>query len=107
MTADTSRVDADAPGVSRPRVNRLSIVAIALVGVAVTGIALRSGVSIFAGFFWLAVPAVGGGHVALHQIKMGRGRGATLAYIALGICYTAATFALLESVFTGVAYMRQ
>ncbi len=107
MTADTSRADADAPGVSKPGVNKLSIVAIALVGAAVTSIALRSGVSIFAGFFWLAVPAVGAGHVALHQIKMGRERGATLAYIALGICYVSATFALLESVSTGVAYMRQ
>ena len=55
----------------------------------------------------LAIPAVGAGHVALQQIRVRRERGAILAYVALGICYLFATYALVSSVYYGIVYMHQ
>jgi hypothetical protein len=40
--------------------------------------------------------------VALQQIKVRRERGAILAYVALGICYLSATYALVSSVYYGI-----
>jgi hypothetical protein len=45
--------------------------------------------------------------VALLQIKARRERGATLAYVALGICYLFATYALLSSLYYGIVSMHQ
>jgi len=55
----------------------------------------------------LTIPAVGAGHVALQQIRVRRERGAILAYVALGICYVFATYALVSSVYYGIVYMHQ
>ena len=109
MSADTSRVDSSQPIVAPARVNKLSIVSIVLVGAAFMGIAVRSWSwgPIFAGFTVLAIPAVGAGHVALLQIKARRERGAILAYVALGICYLFATYALLSSLYYGIVSMHQ
>jgi hypothetical protein len=109
MSADTSRVDSSEPSVAQAKVNTLSIVSIILVGAAVMGIAVRtwSWGPIFAGFTVLAIPAVGAGHVALLQIKVRRERGAILAYVALGICYMFATYALVSSVYYGILFMHQ
>ena len=68
--------------------NRLSVVALAC---AILGTA---------GGFWFGAAGfvtfgVGAGHVSLHQIKARGERGATLAYIALAVCYLIATWALV------------
>jgi hypothetical protein len=109
MSADTSRVDSSEPRVSQAEVNTLSIVSIVLVAAATMGIAMRtwSWGPIFAGFTVLVIPAVGAGHVALQQIKVRRERGAILAYIALGICYLFATYALVSSVYYGIVSLHQ
>ena len=107
MSADTSRIDTSEPSVSQAKLNTLSIVSIVLVGAAFMGIAVRawSWGPIFAGFTVLAIPAVGAGHVALLQIKARRERGAILAYVALGICYVFATYALVSGVYYGIVSM--
>jgi hypothetical protein len=104
MSADTTRVDSSEPSVARAKVNTLSIVSIVLVAASAMGIAVRpwSWGPIFAGFTVLVIPAVGAGHVALQQIKVRRERGAILAYVALGICYLFATYALVSSVYYGI-----
>ena len=109
MSADTSRVDSSQPIVAPARVNKLSIVSIVLVGAAFMGIAVRawSWGPIFAGFTVLAIPAVGAGHVALQQVRVRRERGAILAYVALGICYLFATYALVSSVYYRIANLHQ
>ena len=48
---------------------------------------------------------VGAGHVALQQIKVRGERGAILAYIALGISYLIATYALVLYVALRLAFM--
>jgi hypothetical protein len=109
MSADTSRIDTSEPSVSQAKLNTLSIVSIVLVAAAVMGISVRpwSWGPIFAGFTVLTIPAVGAGHVALQQIRVRRERGAILAYVALGICYVFATYALVSSVYYGIVYMHQ
>lgn len=100
MSADISRIDSSAPTVSQPKVNTLSIVSIVLVAVAVAG-------SVFGGGAVLFVFAVGAGHVALQQIKVRGERCAILAYLALGISYLIATYALVSSVYLRIVYIQQ
>lgn len=111
MTTAGGTSDSSEPSVSLPKLNTLAIVSIVLVAVAAMGIAVGSrswswGI-FFGGPIVLAIPAVGAGHAALQQIKVRRERGAILAYVALGICYLFATYALVSSVFTGIVYLRQ
>ena len=111
MTTAGGTSDSSEPSVSLPKLNTLAIVAIVLVAVAAMGIAVGSrswswGI-FFGGPIVLAIPAVGASHAALQQIKVRRERGAILAYVALGICYLFATYALVSSVFTGIVYLRQ
>ena len=108
MSADTSRVDSSEPRVSKAKVNTLSVVSVVLVVASMIGIAVRawSWGPIFAGFTVLVIPAVGAGHVALQQIRLRRERGAILAYIALGICYLFAAYALVSSVYYGIVSLR-
>ena len=111
MTTAGGTSDSSEPSVSLPKLNTLAIVSIVLVAVAAMGIAVGSrswSWGIFLGGpIVLAIPAVGAGHAALQQIKVRRERGAILAYVALGICYLFATYALVSSVFTGIVYLRQ
>jgi hypothetical protein len=111
MTTAGGTSDSSEPSVSLPKLNTLAIVAIVLVAVAAMGIAVGSrswswGI-FFGGPLVLAIPAVGAGHAALQQINVRRERGAILAYVALGICYLFATYALVSSVLTGIVYLHQ
>ena len=45
--------------------------------------------------------------MALQQIRVRRERGAILAYVAVGICYVFATYAMVSSVYYGIVYMHQ
>ena len=76
MTVNTSQ----AKSVALAKVNPLALVSITCAAVGVAALVLGS-VTI------LAVFAVGSGHVSLQQIKARHERGATLAYIALGVSY--------------------
>jgi len=113
MTTAGGTSDSSEPSVSLPKLNTQAIVSIVLVVVAAMGIVVGSrswswswGI-FFGGPIVLAIPAVGAGHAALQQIKVRRERGAILTYVALGICYLFATYALVSSVFTGIVYLRQ
>ena len=104
MTTAGGTSDSGEPSVSLPKLNTLAIVSIGLVAVAAMGIAVGSrswswGI-FFGGPIVLAMPAVGAGHAALQQIKVRRERGAILAYVALGICYLFATYALVSGLWT-------
>jgi len=100
LTADPSRIDSSAPSAPQPKVNALSIVSIVLVAVTVAG-------SVFGGVTVLAIVEVGAGHVALQQIKMRGECGAILAYIAPGISYLIATYALASSVYFAIVSIQQ
>lgn len=100
MTAETSRTVAGRSAGSQPMVNTLSIVSVLLVAMAGAGIFIGGGAVTL-------VFAVGTGHVALQQIKVRHERGAILAYIALGISYLFATYALVASVYFGILYINQ
>ena len=73
MTTARRTTDSRERSVSLPKVNTLAIVSISLVAAVAFSTGLgwwRSGGIIFAGITWLAIPAVGAGHVALQQIKV-------------------------------------
>jgi hypothetical protein len=91
MTDDT----AQAKSVPPTKVNRLAVVSIICAAIAVAG-TLRVGVVV------IAVFAVGAGHVSLQQINARHERGAMLAYIALGVSYLIATFALFEALYLAI-----
>ena len=108
MTTAGRTTDSREPSVSLPKVNTLAIVSISLVAAVAFSTGLgwwwRSWGIIFAGITWLAIPAVGAGHVALQQIKVRGERSAMLAYIALGICYLFAAYTLVSRVYGGIMY---
>jgi hypothetical protein len=76
-------------------INRLALVSITCAAIGVVGLVL-------VGMTALEVFAVGSGHVALQQIKARHERGATLAYIALGVSYLTATLALFGAIYLEV-----
>ena len=82
------------------KTNTFAIVSIFLSAIAVAGFA-------FFGYAMVLAFGVGAGHIALQQIKARGERGARYAYVSLVICYVAALFALVSSIYWSVVTRQQ